>query len=122
MKPTYKTLATAGTVAIACMAFSCSSAQAQAFSFGYVGPGGSVGVNAGNYGYFGGGGYYGGGYYGGYPVLGPRAFIAGPVAPAYVRPPVYLGGPAVVVPGPYVVGRPFGRYRPYPGYYRRGRW
>ena len=66
-----------------------SSAHAQAFSFGYSGPGGSVGVNMGNYGYFGGGGYYGGGYYGGYPVVGPRAFIAGPVPPVYVRPQVY---------------------------------
>ncbi len=121
MNPAYKTLATAGTVAIACMLFSNTSAHAQAFSFGYSGPGVSVGVNAGNYGYFGGGGYYGGGYYGGYPVLGPRAFIAGPVAPVYVRPPVYLGGPAFL-PRPYAVARPYGRYRPYAGYgyYRRG--
>jgi hypothetical protein len=121
MKPTWKAFATTGTVAIACMAFNPSSARAQGFSFGYAGPGASVGVNVGNYGYFGGGGYYGGGYYGGYPVLGPGAYVAGPVAPVYVRPPVYLGGPRVF-PGPYIVGRPNLGYRPYPGYYRRGRW
>ena len=51
-------------------------------------------MNVGNYGYFGGGGYYGGGYAGGYPVLGPGAYVAGPVPPVYVRPPVYFGGPA----------------------------
>ncbi len=78
-------------------------------------------MNVGNYGYFGGGGYYGGGYYGGYPVVAPGAFVAGPVAPAYVRPPVILGGPAVY-PRAYVVGRPYGAYRTYPRYYRRGRW
>jgi hypothetical protein len=119
MKPTWKTIATTGTVAIACMAFNGSPVHAQGFSFGYAGPGGSVGVTAGNYGYFGGGGYYGGGYAGGYPVLGPGAYIAGPVPPVYVRPPVYLGGPALI-PRPYVVGRPYARYRPYPGFYRRG--
>jgi hypothetical protein len=121
MKPAFKTLATAGTVAIACMVFGSSSAHAQGFSFGYSGPGGFFGVNTGNYGYFGGGGYYGGGYYGGYPVLAPRAFVTGPVAPVYVRPPVFLGGPAVF-PRSYVVGRPYGWYRPFPGYYRRGWW
>ena len=122
MKPTLKTSATAAAVAIACMAFTCSPAHAQAFSFGYAGPGVSVGVNAGNYGYFGPGGYYGGGYFGGYPVVAPGAFVAGPVAPAIVRPRVYLGGP-VVMPRPYGVVRPYGRYiRPYPGYYRRGWW
>ena len=37
---------------------------------------------------------------------GPGAFVAGPVAPVYVRPPVYLGGP-VVIPRRYVVARPY---------------
>ena len=119
MNTTGKSLAFAGVGAIACMVLGSSPAQAQAFSFGYSGPGGSVGVTTGNYGYFGGGGYYGGGYYGGYPVLGPRAFVAGPVAPVYVRPPVYLGGP-LIAPRPYVVAGPYVRYRPFPGYYRRG--
>ena len=118
MKPTWKTLAAAGIVAMACMAFYVPTANAQGFSFGYAGPGVSVGVTAGNYGYFGGGGYYGGGYYGGYPLLAPGAFVAGPVAPVYVRPPVYRGGP-VVIPRRYVAG-PYAGYRPYPGYYRRG--
>jgi len=123
MKTTGKSLAFAGIGAIACMSIGVSPARAQALSFGYAGPGASVGVTVGNYGYYGGGpyggGYYGGGYYGGYPVQAPGAYIAGPVAPALVRPPVYLGGP-LVGPRPYVVARPYARYRPYPGYYRRG--
>ena len=107
MNPTFKTLATAGAAAIACMTLS-SSAHAQAFSFGYAGPGGSVGVNVGNYGYFGGGGYYGGGYYGGYPVVGPGAYIAGPVAPVYVaRAFMLVGRP--FLPGPTPSG---GRLEP----------
>jgi hypothetical protein len=119
MITTGKSIAFAGTVAIACMVFGSSPARAQGFSFGYAGPGGSVGVTTGNYGYYG-GGYYGGGYYGGgYPVLAPGAFVAGPVAPAYVRPPLILGAP-LGVPRPYGVARPYARYRPYPGYYRRG--
>jgi hypothetical protein len=124
MNPTRKSLALAGTFAIACMVLCGPTARAQGFSFGYSGPGGSVGVTTGNYGYYGGGyyggGYYGGGYYGGgYPVLAPGAFVAGPVAPAYVRPPVILGGP-LVVPRPYIAARPYVRYG-YPGnYYRRG--
>ena len=118
MKTTWKSFALAAVAAIACMTLGSSPAHAQAFSFGYAGPGVSVGVNAGNYGYFGGTGYYTGGY----PVLAPSAFIPGPVAPAYYRPPDVLGGP-VVVPRPYVVARPYARYRPYPGYYyRRGWW
>jgi hypothetical protein len=124
MKTNWKSLAFAGIAAIACTTLSSSPAHAQALSFGYAGPGGSFGVTAGNYGYYGGGpfggSYYGGGYYGGYPILAPGAYIAGPVAPALVRPPVVLGGP-LVVPRPYgYYGRPYARYRPYPGYYRRG--
>jgi hypothetical protein len=115
MKTTRKSLAFAGVGAIACMMLGAPRAHAQAFSFGYSGPGVSVGVQTGNPGYFGGAGYYTGGY----PILAPSAFIAGPVAPAFVRPPVLLGGP-VVLPRPYVVARPYARYRPYPGYYRRG--
>ncbi len=122
MKANWKSLAFAGLGALACMAFDCSRVQAQGISFGYSVPGVSGGMTVGNYGYYGGGplggGYYGGGYYGGYPVLAPGAFVAGPVAPVLVRPPVYLGGP-LVGPGPFV-GRPFVRYRPYPVYYRRG--
>jgi hypothetical protein len=116
MNTTGKSLAIAGVTSIACMMFGASPAHAQAYSFGYSGPGVSVGVTS-NYGYFGGTGYYTGGY----PILAPGAFVAGPVAPAYVRPPVILGGP-LVVPRPYVVARPYARYRPYPGYYRRGWW
>ena len=52
MKTTGKSLAFAGIGAIACMMFSSSPAHAQAFSFGYSGPGVSVGVKTGNYGYF----------------------------------------------------------------------
>ena len=115
-----KSLALAGAVAIACILLGAPSSRAQGFSFGYAGPGGSVGVTTGNYGYYG-GGYYGGGYYGGgYPVLAPGAFVAGPVAPAYVRPPVILGGP-LVVPRPYIAARPYVRYG-YPGYYSRRGW
>jgi hypothetical protein len=121
MKRKWKTIVILGAVALACMALDSSTAKAQNFNFGYSGPGVSVGVNAGNYGYFGGGGYYGGGYYGGYPVLAPRAFIPGPVVgPGYVRGPI-LGGP-VVYPRAYGYARPIARYRPYPGYYRRGWW
>jgi hypothetical protein len=118
MKTTWKSLALVCITAIACMMLGSSPARAQTFSFGYSGPGVSVGVNTGSYGYFGGPGYYTGGY----PILAPNAFVAGPVAPIYVRPPVVLGGP-IIAPRPYVVARPYARYRPYPGYYYgRGRW
>ena len=118
MKANWKSLAFAGLGALACMALDLTQAQAQGVSFGYSVPGVSGGVTVGNYGYYG-GGPYGGGYYGGgYPILAPRAYIAGPVAPVVVRPPVFVGGP-LIGPGPFV-GRPFVRYRPYPGYYRRG--
>ena len=49
MNTTRKSLAFAGTVAIACMVLCASTARAQGFSFGYSGPGGSVGVTTGNY-------------------------------------------------------------------------
>jgi hypothetical protein len=118
MKTTGNLLAFVSIGAIACIMLGASPAHAQAFSFGYSGPGVAVGVQTGNFGYFGGTGYYTGGY----PVLAPGAFVPGPVVPAYVRPPVLLGGP-LVVPRPYVVARPYARYyRPYPGYYRRGWW
>jgi hypothetical protein len=124
MKTNWKLLAFAGLGALACVAFDGSRARAQGFSFGYAGPGGSFGINTGNYGYYGvgplGGGYYGGGYYGGYPLLAPGAFVAGPVAPVVVRPPVYVRGP-LIGPGPFI-GRPLVRYRAYPGFYRRGWW
>jgi hypothetical protein len=115
MKTTWKSLAFVGVGSVACLMLGSSPAHAQAFSYGYSGPGVSVGVTAGNPGYFGGTGYYTGGY----PVLAPSAFIAGPVAPGYYRPPVVVGGP-LIAPRAYVVGRPYARYRPYPGYYRRG--
>src|SRR5262249_9476046 len=71
MNTTWRSLEYAAVAAIACMTLSSSPAHAQAFSFGYSGPGVSVGVNTGNYGYFGGAGYYTGGY----PLLAPSAFV-----------------------------------------------
>ena len=50
MKTTGKSLAFVGIGAIACMLLGASPAHAQAFSFGYSGPGVSVGVQTGNYG------------------------------------------------------------------------
>jgi hypothetical protein len=114
MKATWKSLAFAGLAAYACVASGCSPAKAQSLPFGYLGPAGSVGVTTGNYGYWGGLGYYTAGY----PVLAPRAYIAGPITPVYVRPPVILGG-QVVVRRPYVAVRPYARYYPRPVYYRR---
>jgi hypothetical protein len=110
----WNSLAFAGLAAIACLAFDCSPARAQTLSFGYTVPGGSVGVTTGNYSYWGGPGYYGGGY----TIVAPGAFVAGPVVPAYVRPPVIVGGP-LVIRRPYVVARPYVRYYSQPGYYRR---
>ena len=67
---------------------------AQGFSFGYAGPGGSVGVTTGNYGYYG-GGYYGGGYYGGgYPVLAPSRIYRRPSRPCLRAPTRDPGRPA----------------------------
>ena len=77
-------------------------------------------MNAGNYGYFGGGGYYGGGYYGGYPVLG-AAGIHRRSGRTRLRAPAGLSSAdRPSLPRSYVVGRPYGWYRPHPGYYRRG--
>lgn len=127
MKTNLKSLALAGITAIGCLAVGAAPARAQGFSFGYSGPGGSVGVGIGGYGNYGGGyynpgyygpGYYGPGYYGGYPVGAPGPLVVGPVAPVVVRRPVILPGP-LIGPGPYVVRRPFYGYGPYPRYYRR---
>jgi hypothetical protein len=117
MKANWNSLAFAGLAAFACVASDCSPAQAQASSFGYTGPKGYVSVTTGNDSYWGGLGYYGGGY----PVVAPRAFVAGPVLPGYVRPPVILGGP-LVIRRPYVVTRPYVRHYLHPGYYRRAWW
>ena len=47
-------------------------ARAQGFSFGYAGPGVSVGVNTGGFG-------YGGAIYGGYPVVAPGRSWSRPI-------------------------------------------
>ena len=62
MKANRKSLALAGALAVVSLAWTASPAQAQGFSFGYAGPGVSVGVNTGGFG-------YGGAVYGGYPVV-----------------------------------------------------
>jgi hypothetical protein len=120
MKTNWKSLALLGGVAMGCFAAGASPAQAQGFSFGYSGPGVSVGVTTG-------GGYYGGGVYGGgYPVVTPGPVVVAPYPQVVVAP-----YPQVVVQRPVFVGRPFygprpiygprvyGGYRPYPHYYRR---
>jgi hypothetical protein len=114
MKATWKSLVFAGVSVYACVASGCSPAKAQSLPFGYLGPAGPVVVTTGNYGYWGGLGYYRAGY----PVLAPRVFIARPTTSAYVRPPVILGG-QVVVRRPYLAVRPYARYYPRPVYYRR---
>jgi hypothetical protein len=102
MKTFWRSLAFAGILTAGGLGLGVSPARAQGFTFGYSGPGLSLGVAS------------GGGYYGGYPVVTP--------APVVVTP------PPVVVPPPYVVARPYypgyyggypGGYRPYHHHYRR---
>jgi len=111
MKTSWKSLTIASVWMVGCLAIGARPAHAQAFSFGYSGPGVSVGVATGAY------GYYGGGYYGGYPAGAPAYVTVAPVLPVVVRRPILLPGP-LVGPGPVVVRRPYGLYRPFP-YYRR---
>jgi hypothetical protein len=115
MKTSWKSLALASIGVIGCLSAGASPARAQGFTFGYNGPGVSVGVNTGGYGFVPGGyapgGYYGG-YYGGYPAVTPSSVLIAPLPRVVVRPPVYGPGPWVG-PGPYVVRRPYGRYHHY---------
>jgi hypothetical protein len=112
MKPNWKSLALAVGLASGCLAMGAAPARAQGFSLGYAGPGVSVGVTTGGY------GYYPGGYYGGYPVVAPGPIVVGPAAPVLVRPPVIVPGPWIG-PRAYVVRRPYGWYGPRPRYIRR---
>ncbi len=119
MKTNWKSLSLAIIGAAGCTTLAGAPAQAQGISFGYSGPGVSVGVATGSPGYFGGVGYYGGGYYGGYPMVAQGPLIAAPVALLVVRRPVIMPGPWMG-PRPVVVGRPYGWYGgPYRRYYRR---
>jgi hypothetical protein len=117
MKPDLKCLVLAGGLAIGGLAMAAAPARAQVLSFGYSGPGVSVGVATGGNVYYG-GGYYGGGYYRGYPVAPAAPLVVSPVAPVIVRPPLVVPGPWIG-PRAYVVRRPYGWYGPYPRYYRR---
>lgn len=112
MNTNVRSLALACGLAVTAILWGAEPARAQAFSFGYAGPGVSVGVNTGGY-------AYGGGVYGGYPVVAPAPMVVAPYPP-------------VVLPRPMIVGRPFwgprpfsgprfygGGYRPGPYYYRR---
>jgi hypothetical protein len=120
MKTSLKSLMIAAVCTIACLTIPASPACAQAFSFGYSGPGVSVGVATG-YPYLG-GGFYPGGY-----APGPAGYVTvAPVAPVVVRPRVLVPGPVIAGPlvaGPVIGARPvvvrrgYGRYRGGP-YYR----
>jgi len=116
MKRNWTSLAAMGAMASACLALGAAPAHAQGFSFGYAGPGVSVGITTGGPGYYG-VPYYGGGYYSAYPVVPTRSIVVSPVAPVLVRPRVIVPGPWIGPPG-YVVRRPYGWYGPYPRYYR----
>jgi hypothetical protein len=117
MTTSWKLLVLAGIGAIGFLSVGARSAQAQGFSFGYTGPGVSVGVNTGGYGFVPGGylpgGYYGG-FYPGYPPVVPGGVVVAPAPRVIVRPPIYGPGPWIG-PRPYV-GRPW--YGPYRRYYR----
>src|SRR4051812_16593962 len=67
MKTIWHSLMLAGPVTVGGLA--TPSARAQAFGFGYAGPGLSFGFASG------GAGYYGGGYYGGYPAVVPAPVV-----------------------------------------------
>ncbi len=115
MKASRKSLALAGGLAVMSLAWGASPAHAQGFSFGYAGPGVSVGVNTGGFG-------YGGAVYGGYPVVAPGPVVVAPYAPVVVRPPVYVGaplyGPRAFVGPRYYGGGYYGGYRGYPRHWR----
>jgi hypothetical protein len=116
MKTIRKSLSLAVVGAIGCLAIPAAPARAQGFSFGYAGPGVSVGVTTGVPAYYG-GGFYGGGYIGGYPVVTPGPLIGAAVPPVVVRRPVLVPGP-LIGPRPYFVGRPYGWYGPRRYYWR----
>jgi hypothetical protein len=112
MKTNWKSLALVGGLALGCFAVGNTPARAQGFSFGYAGPGVSVGVNTG-------GGFYGGGFYGGgYPVVTPAPVVVAPYAPVVVPRPVYVARP-LYGPRPFYGPRVYGGYRPYPRNYWR---
>jgi hypothetical protein len=108
MKANWKSWVLAGGLAVMSLAWGANPARAQGFSFGYAGPGVSVGVNTGGFGY--GGAIYGGGY----PVVAPGPVVVAPYAPVVVGRPVVYGG------GPFFGPRPFYGPRVYGGGYYRG--
>jgi hypothetical protein len=114
MKTNWKSLALFSGLTTACLGAVSSPARAQGFSFGYAGPGVSVGVTTPGYGYPG-GVVVGGGY----PVVAPGPVVVAPYpAPYLVRRPVIVPGPIVgprPIYGPRVFYGPrgYGRYRPY---------
>lgn len=115
MKRNRKSLALACGLAMIVLAWSSGPARAQGFSFGYAGPGVSVGVNTGGF-------AYGGAVYGGYPVVAPAPVVVAPYPPVVVTRPVVVGRPLVYGPRPFYGPRVYGGgYRPYgyPYYYRR---
>jgi hypothetical protein len=118
MKTNWKSLGFAGFVLVGSLALGASPARAQALSFGYAGPGVSVGVTAGAPGYY--GGVVVGGVYGGYPVVTPGPVVYGGVAPVVVPRPVIYPRPIYYGPRPFYGPRPYyyGGYRAYPRYWR----
>ena len=112
MKTNVKSLTLACGLAAMAFFWGVQPARAQGFSFGYAGPGVSVGVNTGGFGY---GGPVYGGY--GYPVVTPGPVVVAPIAPVIVQRPVIVGRP-FFGPRPFYGPRAYG-YGPYPRYYRR---
>jgi hypothetical protein len=113
MKTNWKSLALLGGLTCLFLGASTESARAQGFSFGYAGPGVSVGVTTPGYGYYG-GPVVGGGY----PILSPGPVVVAPYRPYVVPRPVLVPGPIVgprPIYGPRVFYGPrvYGRYRPY---------
>ena len=77
MKTNWKSLALLGGLAMGCFAAGTSPRHPR-LSFGYSGPGVSVGVNTG-------GGFYGGGFYGGgYPVVTPGPVVVASLIPRWL--------------------------------------
>lgn len=107
MKTNWKSLALQGALVCASLGLSGTQARAQGFSFGYTGPGISVGVTTPGY------GYYGGAYAPGYPVVSPGPVLVRPV------PPVVVGGPVLVRRPIFGPGYVYGPRRVYGGFYPR---
>ena len=106
MKTNVKSLALACGLAVMAFVWGAGPARAQGFSFGYAGPGVSVGVNTGGFG-------YGGAVYGGYPVVAPAPVVVAPYAPVVVPRPVVVGRPFLYGPRPFYGPRVYGGgYRP----------